>query len=84
MLEVDAHQGEEGAEGGKEEKVKGLDGQQFLVHVAAAEHLDDIVAAADFVRRFLGLRVPGIYGGERMGRRRRTIKICCMNEEKEI
>lgn len=56
LLEVDAHEREQGPEGGIEEEVERLDGEQLLVD-GAEYQLDDVRLAAYPVRRVLGLRI---------------------------
>lgn len=54
LLEVDAHEREQRAERGVEEKIERLDGEQLLVD-GAEYQLDDVRLAADPIGRVFGL-----------------------------
>ena len=56
LLEIDAHQGEKGAERRVEEEVERLHREQFLVH-GAEQVLDHVAFSTDLVRRLLGLGI---------------------------
>lgn len=67
LLEVDAHEREQRAERGVEEKVERLDGEQLLVDRAEYQ-LDDVRLAADPIGRVFGLRIVlGVHFAQRLG-----------------